>query len=1205
MKIKKLEITGFKSFVDRTVVVFDHEVTGIVGPNGCGKSNIVDAIRWSMGEQSAKHLRGKSMEDVIFNGSEGRGPSGFAEVSITFDNTDGLTPPEYREYAEIKVTRRLDRTGASDYLINGTPVRLMDVTNLFLGTGVGKRAYSIIEQGRIGFIVSSKPEDRRHLIEEAAGVTKFKARKRQAERKMEQTRQNLLRVSDIIQEIERSLASLKRQAQKAERYKKYRAEMRDLELHVASHRWLELTATQKVVGAELDQATAGSQGVRMALRVREAEVESERLALHEIESAVDQAQTRAFELDNSVRLIESRIEHHVEKLGALRESEQQMEREIRELSAQRDGLRSERDMLAASLESLEAQERVAAEALRRENEEVERRRAAAEDAERVVGGARARVTDAETRIARAEAVLHGYERRRDEARQRLDKMRNDREALAQRVVEIEQEAQALRARLEGLASGKEQTASRRTELEQEIEQLREDIRESDGRVEALRERLAERRSRLRSLEEIQQRFEGVGAGVRALMTRRGHDEEARRRDGVVGLLADRIECPAELTHALAGALGERLSHIVVDDLDAGVRALEWLRSDERGRATLLPRSPRRVIRPAATLPEVDGVVGILADLVRYAPEDAALARHVLGDLLVVESLEAARRVHEAGVFDGTVVTRDGDVLGPDGTLTGGAGDDAATHMLDVKREIRELHHVVGGVEAELSEAVTRHGELRSAIATRQAALDAARTEAHDAEIAIVKADKDLRKAEEDAEATRRRGEATAAEIADMARALEAAGDEEAEARAEIDRAKAAKQEAESELAGAEQVHQQRRAAVDEQATRVTEVRVRAAQARERAESDRGAMERLVRSIEELDAREGRLSGDLSQGARQQGELMGRVMLSREELSQTVSAAMNAHEALALVRARYDEARQHVGAHEEELKVLRARLEQDSQRINELMLKERELAMSLEHLLDHIGERHRVDVRKVLGDYHFREIPDASIKQRIEELVRLIERMGEINLTAIDEYEEKSQRYEYLTAQRKDLEDALTQLDRAIRQMNRESRRLFKEAFEAVNTRFQRVFPTMFGGGRAELRLTNPEDLLESGIDIIAQPPGKKLGSLELMSGGEKALTAVSLIFAIFQYKPSPFCLLDEVDAPLDEANIGRFSDAVRLMTDRSQFILITHAKRTMEAADVLYGVTMEQPGVSKLVAVELRGDRQKPAGGTDAHVAVA
>jgi chromosome segregation protein len=315
--------------------------------------------------------------------------------------------------------------------------------------------------------------------------------------------------------------------------------------------------------------------------------------------------------------------------------------------------------------------------------------------------------------------------------------------------------------------------------------------------------------------------------------------------------------------------------------------------------------------------------------------------------------------------------------------------------------------------------------------------------------------------------------------------------------------------------------------------------------------------------------------------------------------------MDAHEALATGRGAYDEARARVGEHEEELKVLRARLEADSTRINQLTLRERELAMNMEHLLDHAGERHRVDLRRVLGDYHMRDLPDASLKQRIEELMRLIERMGEINLTAIEEYEEKSQRYEYLTGQRADLEDALTQLERAIRQMNRESRRLFKEAFDAVSARFTRVFPTMFGGGRAELRLTNPEDLLESGIDIIAQPPGKKLGSLELMSGGEKALTAVSLIFAIFQYRPSPFCLLDEVDAPLDEANIGRFSDAVRQMTDRSQFILITHAKRTMEAADVLYGVTMEQPGVSKLVAVELTQSRQRPVEGDDAQVAVA
>ncbi|MCZ7679208.1 MAG: hypothetical protein M5U28_10825 [Sandaracinaceae bacterium] len=511
----------------------------------------------------------------------------------------------------------------------------------------------------------------------------------------------------------------------------------------------------------------------------------------------------------------------------------------------------------------------------------------------------------------------------------------------------------------------------------------------------------------------------------------------------------------------------------------------------------------------------------------------------------------------------------------------------------MKREIRELAGVVGRLDAELATAVRHHGELRSGIASRRAELDAARTEAHDAEIAIVKAEKDLRRAEEEAERTRRRIEQLTADADELSAQLSAAVDEESEARAEIDGARASEREAGEALAAGLEVFEARRAAVEEQAQVVTAVKVRAAQAAQRAESDRGALERLERSVAELSEREARLRGDMERGARQQGETAAAAFLAKEELGETVRRAMSAHEHLGGERARYDEAKLELGRREADLGELRRRIEAGDKQLGQLTLRERELAKDLEYLLESIADRHRVDLPKVIGDYHLRDIPDAQVKERIDELIRLVERMGEINLTAIEEYDEKSRRYEYLTAQRADLETALAQLDKAIRQMNKESKRMFRETYEDVNARFKQVFPLLFGGGKAELQLTDPDDMLETGVEIVAQPPGKKLGSIELMSGGEKALTAVSLIFSIFQHRPSPFCLLDEVDAPLDEANIGRFAEAIRAMTKHSQFIVITHSKATMQMADVLYGVTMETPGISKLVAVELRKSQAK------------
>ncbi|MCA9535513.1 MAG: chromosome segregation protein SMC [Myxococcales bacterium] len=1190
MKIKKLEIVGFKSFVDRTVINFDHDVTGIVGPNGCGKSNVVDAIKWVQGEQSASRLRGKAMDDVIFNGCESRGPHGFAEVSLTFANDDGLAPPEYREYAEIKVTRRLDRSGKSDYRINGAAVRLMDITNLFLGTGVGRRAYSIIEQGRIGYIVSSKPADRRAIIEEAAGITKFKIRKQAAERKMDATRQNLLRVTDIIGELERNLKSLERQAQKAERYKNYRAEQRDLELHVASFRYLELFGEQKVVAHRLTTASDTADTVRQALRVREAEIEARRAELQLVSTEVEEAQRESYRLDNEVRALEGEIKQQRQRLEDYQEREQTAARDLEEVTAQRAGLVDERDHLVRALEEAESAEEEAASVLEVENDELMRRRTAVEEAERAVNNARARVTDAQTRIARAEAVSAGFQRRKNEAQARLNKLRDERDDLAGRVMELAQSRSELDARLDGLRSGREQTAERKQQVEDELVALREERVACDADVEQLREELTTKRSRLRSLQELQQRFEGVGAGVRALMTRFADNDQERAARGVLGLVADRVESDDQYTRALAAALGDKLQHIVVDGVDAGLEAIGFLREAGKGRAALVPRTPRH---QATQTPAVHGpgVLGRLVDRLRFAPEDRALIEHLLGDVTVVNSFDEAIALHRSQPAHGLLVTLSGERIEADGTIMGGAEDDSGAHMLSMKREMRQLDVEVADLTARWDARVARQGELRTAIAQRQAEMDSARTAAHDAEIAIVSIEKDLRNIEEESSRARRRNEDVAGEVEDLAYNLEQAEDEERESQREIEGARDTELEAEQALGAQTNVLEDRRYAVEEQSARVTEVRVRAAQAKERAEGDRNAVDRLERSLTELTHRHERLAAEILAASGHQERVKGLIMDAVEGLSVSTEQAMRAQEVLAEVRVRYDAAQEEMGHHEVELKELRAQIEAVGSSVNELKIRSRELELAISHLLESVTERHEVNLPKILTDYHARELPDATMLLRIDELQKLISRMGEINLMAIEEFEEKNGRFQYMAGQRADLEDALSQLERAIRQMNKQSREMFKEAFLSINERFKRIYPEMFRGGKAELKLTDPDNILESGVDIIAQPPGKRLGSLELMSGGEKALTAVALIFAIFQYKPSPFCILDEVDAPLDEANISRFAQAIRQMTARSQFIVITHSKRTMEYTDVLYGVTMEQAGISKLVAVELRGER--------------
>jgi chromosome segregation protein len=1194
VKIKKLQIVGFKSFVDRTTVHFDHDITCVVGPNGCGKSNIVDAIKWCMGEQSPSRLRGKQMEDVIFSGAEGRGPHGFSEVTLTFDNTDGLAPPEYSDYAEIQVTRRLDRQGNSDYSINRTPVRLLDITNLFLGTGVGKRAYSIIEQGRIGLIVTSKPEDRRSMIEEAAGISKFKLSKRTAERKMDQTRQNLLRVTDIIGELERSLASLKRQAQKAERYKRYKKEMRDLDLWVASHRFLELRGQISSATMLLSKASEEVQANRHALVAKEASVEADRVSLQQMGSEVERGQGRAYELDNLVRQLEGLIRQQQDRQAALVERKELATRELHQLEEQRAGLHQEVSTVRLSLSELESLEAEAGQLLATVEAELQTRKNTAEEAEAALQNARARLAEGHARVVGAEAVLDGYGARRDDIRGRLERLQEELQALATREVEFTQQSGELGARMVGLRSGKSATAERQTEIETSLSTGKEALRRADAEVDALREKFAVTSSRLRSLNEIHERFEGVGAGAQAVMTGYAHasgDSSDFGRSGLVGLVADRLECPAEHTRALGAALGGSLEYLLVQDTDAALRAADFLARGEKGRATFLPRSPSGPPRIVPPFPTGTGVVGPLLTLVRHSHADQDWVRYLLFDVLVVDTLETAARLHRQG-FQGKLVTLDGQALLSDGAVVGGAKDESAAHLLRLKREIRELEEAAASESAELERATANQGRLRASIAERQAAIDSARTEAHDAELQILGAERDLRVVELELRRIEERRQEIAKLDAEGRAALSQVDVDEGNTKRQLTDAQrdVANAEEATEVAGS--VLAERRRVVEEQAAKATEVKVGATQSRERADRERSLLGQLDRSISELDAREDRLREDVAIADRDQGQAAGRILLHGGRLSETAHEAALARQDLSNQRGRYDEARTQLGESEASLKRLRSTIDEQSTELNQLTLRERELTLSLEHLNEQVFEKHRVELAYVIGDHHARPVPDAEVTARAEELQRLIDRMGEINLTAIEEYEENAERYEYLTSQRRDLEDALTKLEKAIRQMNRESRALFREAFAAINERFKRIFPMLFRGGKAELRLTEPQDMLETGVEIIAQPPGKRLGSLELMSGGEKALTAVALIFAIFQYKPSPFCLLDEVDAPLDEANIGRFAETIQQMTDRSQFIIITHSKRTMEFADVLYGVTMEQPGVSKLVSVELRGEKR-------------
>jgi len=1237
MRIKRLEISGFKSFVDRTVLTFNDPITGVVGPNGCGKSNIVDAIRWVMGEQSAKHLRGRAMEDVIFNGSESRGPAGMAEVSITFDTgslggdvAPGGIPWGAAGPADVVVTRRYYRGGESEYLLGGVPCRLRDIVEFFLGTGVGSKAYAIIEQGRIGFIVSSRPEDRRTLIDEAAGITKYKAKKKVAERRMDATRQHLLRVTDIIGEIETRLRSLKLQAQKAERYKRYKSELRDLELCAATQKHLGLLAEQKYLAAARADLETQHAHETNALVAEEANVEADHVALADDQAELSRANEELFALDNKAKLSAQRAEHLQDESGTLVGRAERATKESEGIAA-----RSKED--ACSLSEVEGTVAVL-------DEEAEVRASALAAIEATCASAREELSAARrawerlvsdtgaarTRVARLESDIESARVRAEDLGHRLDELLRDDSSANETIQRVTEEAAHAEAQVELLQARAAELADRKTQAEGQTAALRADVGRGEIELETLREEAHRRRSRLQSLTEIQGRYESFQRGVRAIMQRvRETDREstgdsvaaggAWTASGVRGLVADIVQPPPELETALEAVLGERLGNIIVESHEVGVEAIDFLKERSEGRSSFIPLSLRGSHAPGTVVydatggasietaeqsppvmvdwPTGEGVRGPMLELIGFDRHYDQVAAYLLGDVMVVEDLRKALDLWRHTRSGKTLVTLDGEVIDPQGVVTGGSRESATASVLSQKREMREIEEIVAQLDRDYQASLDRHVANKQSLADAVASLDETIAAIRHDEVDLVAQRKECERLNrERISADARRAQLGGAiETLRVSTAQNQTRLEEATTQFTTEKENVARGESEEiDLRGRVDVLAEK---VDALLSELSTVKVAAAQAGDRKRVAHETVGRLRREMAEGEARRSQLAqeaqSDLARAEALRAEseqLRAEAALLQDELAQrsrSFAERKGELEERSGVLARRDAA----------LKARRANVGRLAQELSSFDLRCQQAALRLESLDEQVRERYSdvAEVAAVVTDFHLRDLSGEIEDARIRELRGLVERMGEVNLMAIEESAELQQRYDFLTTQKADLESAMSRLETAINKINHASRKRFREVFDTVNAKFQEVFPHLFGGGKAHLALTDESDLLETGVEIIANPPGKKMmQNLELLSGGEKALTAVSLLFAIFLVKPSPFCVLDEVDAPLDDANVGRFNHAVREMTDQAQFIIVTHNQRTMEIADRLCGITMEESGVSKLVAVNLRGRGETP-----------
>jgi len=1199
MRIKRLDIVGFKSFMDRTVVSFSKGVTGVVGPNGCGKSNVADAVRWVLGEQSARHLRGRSMEDVIFNGSESKPPLSMAEVMLTFENDrPSELPIQYQGFSEITVGRRLFRTGESEYLVNKVPARLMDVSDLFMGSGVGRTAYSIIEQGRIGQIVSARAEDRRAIIEEAAGITRYKRRREAAERKMEATQANLVRVADIVTELGKQLDSLNRQARKAEKYKALKAQIRELELAHASSRYLEITALLRA--AETARAELEGEARDLAARLLELDQATlaERAGLTEMERRVAELSQREHELQSRERVSQVSVEAAAKELDGIGERTRAQAVEVEALKSQAEALALERQSLEAQREELGALG--GADELHLAEWET-KLRDLARDGGALVSQAEAARAEAAAALGRAaghRSQLQQIERQRVDIVARVARNRAEAEEIAQRTADLDGsraqhtetlgKTRQLRLRLEAERGAQEEL----------LERTRSEFIQNEAKLITLREELGDKRARLQSLLEVLRNYEGYGRGVRSLMTRAGALVLGRDR-GVFGLVADVVSAPPEYEGAIEAVLGERLQYVIVESHSQGVEAIDFLKSAAEGRASLIPLARLRPAErsPAEALRDSPGFVAACLDVVRFEPAYEQVARFLLGDAVIVKDLPSAIDLWQSTSHAGTLVTLDGEVLDPYGVVTGGPLEGEGHGALQRRREVQELEDTVRQFEAEFALAQERHRNLQMRVLQLEVALKNLDRDGRDKDLAVLEQEKDLARVGEELERLAARVGQLEAERAALEEGLAGLSNEEEEHRVEAATAEAEQSRAEERAREASAEADAVRAQTDAVTAQLMNLKVKVAADTERRESMAAALRRIEEARREVEERRGRIFAALSEANARAAELRGRIEGTEIDMGRLKVERSQAEAELTAARGDAEAAGERLRSLDTELRSRRQRADSVGQACQEAALTAREQALALAHLEEQTHDRCQAELKWEVQRFHMQKPPTDADRQGLDDLKAQAERMGAINLTAIEEYDELAKRHAFMSEQKGDLESSIADLKSAIVKINRASRERFRETFDRVNEKFQQVFPRLFNGGRAGLVLTQDGDggEVEGGVEIFSQPPGKKLQNVNLLSGGEKALTAVSLIFAIFLIKPTPFCLLDEVDAPLDDANVGRYNEIVKEMSKNSQFILITHNKRTMEQVDILYGVTMEEPGVSKLVSVRLSKEPEADA----------
>ncbi len=1181
MYLKRLELQGFKSFADKTILELMPGITTVIGPNGSGKSNISDAIRWVLGEQSMKSLRGTKSLDIIFAGTQNRKSLGFAEASLVFDNSDGALPIEY---TEVTVTRKIYRSGETGYYINKVPCRLKDVLELFMDTGIGKDGYSIIGQGKIDEILSNKSEDRRHIFEEAAGIVKYRTRKQESEKKLEHTKLNLLRINDILTEIEGNLEPLQMQADKAKKYLNLREELKNIEigLFVYNIEKYKQDLEKVVQDIEIMQSQCNDEEGRLErVKILKEELKS---SIDEITETIENMSNIGFESQKQIEQLNSDINVAKTRIANNNENNDRYLKEIEEQNAKIKELKDEIEQKEAKKDNLKQNK---------------------EKFEKELNEKQAELDKLTEKLSSKELEIEGYKHTVEENTDKKYELQSEINAqninyqnFEKRQAQIKQEMQSTISELDGTRLNKEDIAKQFNEIENkknkaqnslnEVAKQREEanqkIKSFESNINILSSEMRIKESRLKFLIETEKEKEGYIKSVKSLLKDCENIKELGK--GMNGVLANIIEVPDDLQTAIEMCLGTSLQNIVTETETDAKRLVEHLRKNNLGRASFLPISSVRGKKLDKIKGNESGVIGIASDLVKYNKKYEQIILNLLGRTVIVDNMDTAIKVAKQNGYTFRIVTTEGDLINPSGAITGGSVSKKTVNILGRGKEIEKLEKEIKNLKQKIEKLENdkqNYEESIEGILELSANLE---KELQEIDITYATEKQKVISINENIEKLEKRLNRLKEEQANLEKQKEEAVSTKGDLQVEINKIVEQNEELSKIITEFAELNKDDQKYIDDLNFDITNLKISVSSFDESEASIQEIQERINQELENAHTSIENKNTQIEQIKKDNEDLeksIQETLQKIEEVKESVNSSSSKIEELKKERAQKSEK---LSKQEDEITVKFKVIEDLKGQLVKLDVKKTKIEEDINGIINKMWEEYELTPNN--AEQYQKPENVALTQRRVNSLRTEIRELGSVNVDSIEEYKNLKDRYDFMSEQRLDLENTMSKLRKVISDMTQIMKEQFKEKFKVINKNFGEVFAELFGGGKAELTLEDEENILECGIDITVQPPGKKLQNMMLLSGGEKAFTAIALLFAILKINPAPFCVLDEIEAALDDVNVFRYADYLKKFTDHTQFLVITHRKGTMEVADTVYGVTMEESGISKLLSMKLK-----------------